>query len=464
MNRSVSCFLGAFAAVLIAAAQTFCADLLLDDFTDMTASRQKWRNTLSQDMMTAVVSGGTVTINNASNYGAEYLHEFNSKPTVFTVSVVLKSSTDSRAGLYFCRADDNYNGYIVSIEDGYLLVLKYISGTGNSIYYKPSLDLNASDNKLTVSKSGSEFHLYVNDIFQGKFEDAQFNSGDVSLFVPRQSSAVFSEFRMTDEFTGGSPPTSFYDDFSGTALKKEWRFFGNDERPIPNNGALNAAVASGKDMHMYIDMELTDFSAGVDVRHIAGSASQLYGLVLIGKGEAGASVPMVYFWITGDQKYAVYNNMTDDINATITHSNVILGSAGALDVVWIDNLKIKKASGASTYEFTINGETVNSAHPTANFEIKGIGLICRGGQTIAFDNFYVEKEDSPTSVKWSSKQASRHPSSIINRNHAFYDLRGRKRCVAATSAQSRAQTTAAGIYVNKNGREAAVIKKKVISE
>jgi hypothetical protein len=302
----------------------------------------------------------------------------------------------------------------------------------------------------------------VNGVFQGKFEDAQFNSGDVSLFVPQQSSAVFSEFRMTDEFTGGSPPTSFSDDFSGTTLKKEWRFLGNDERPVPNNGTLNAAIASDKDMHIYIDMELSNFSAGVDVRHVAGSASQLYGLVLIGKGEAGASIPMVYFWINGDQKYAVYNNMTDDINATITHSNVILGSAGALDVVWIDKLKIKKAAGASTYEFTINGETVNSAHPTANFEIRGIGLICRGGQTIAFDNFYVEKEGNPTSVEWSSKQISRPLSSIINRSHVFYDLRGRKRYTVATSAQNRVQTKAAGIYVNKNGREVAVRKKRVI--
>jgi hypothetical protein len=467
MKQSGRYLSGAFAALLIAAAQAFCADLLLDGFTDPLTSRDKWINNAA-DNMTAAINGGSCTLNNTSQYIGEYVHDFGAnKPATFTISYVLKSTQGNLSGALFCRQPgDTPQGYILTAEDGTVVVYK-LTATGNSInatplFYKKSFDLKPADNKLAVSKQNSSFNVFVNGEYQGSFSDASYNTGDLSLALFNNTKTVFGEVRVTDEFTPGNNRTAFSDDFNGNNLKYWRQDITIDGGQPPSvgetDGKLKIAVDANSGAFIYVDINLTDFEAKVEASHLSGKLASTYGFILVGSGAS----EMVKFFITGGRQYSVWKS-GDAMHAMKSNSK-IRGSGQDIGMVLTDTLSIKKKDNSPNYEFIANGEPLEIDLGQVNFEIKGIGLFCEGEITVAFDNFDVKQSHPVSIIKGDKKQISRKPSSVITRSHAFYDLRGRKRYIAAASTQGRIQTRAAGVYVNKNGRDVAVRKGRAVSE
>jgi len=460
MNRHIRYIIGASAALLVAATQAFCADLLVDDFTDEGASHPKWMISNS-DILSATIGGGSCTLVNSSNQSiAEYLHTFSPKPSTFTASYLIKSlSSGGDAGLFFCRASA-LNGYYLTVYHGSVAVFKYVNGNGTSVFFGNDYDLKPSDNKFTVSKNDSKFNIFVNDVFQGSFTDDLYPSGDISLFVGNGTSAVFGDFRMTDVFTEGSPRTSFSDNFEGNNLKYWNTAKIGSPSATEGGGVLTVNTKSSENsvLWMYVDFEHANFTAKVEARYSSGSKSSEYGLVLIGEPPAGqTNIPMAHFAINGDREYAVWG--PNDNTYTPEKKQDILGAG------YVDHIEIRKSTDSQYYEFFANNTPI-ATYPAASvtFKVVGVGIFCSGDLEVTFDNFSLQKEGTPTSVNWNQKQISRAPSSLTPRSHAFYDLRGRKRYTAATSNLGRAQVRAAGIYVNKTGRDVAVRKGKVLSD
>ena len=455
---------GAALALALAAGVAGAAVILEDDFTDPLASHLKWIK--SPDTVDVTVGGGSCTISNPSLYSGEYSHAFSgAKPAVFTISFTLKSvDAGKHAGVMFCM-NDGPTGYYLTINNNLLAVFKYVMTgngiTGNTIYYESSHDLKPSDNVFAVSKSGSEFHLFLNGFFQGKFADAQYPSGDVALFVPAGTSAVFGRFSMTDEFTPGGKRTSFSDDFSSGELKY-WDTLSGGGTPGISvaDGALRLKNGAGVSSWMYVDMDIPNFSASVEARYVAGSTTSSYGVVLVGENPGpNQNIPMVHFAIRGERKYAVWSSK--DANYSVTASSAIKGAPPAgLDAILIDTLEVKKLPGTSAYQFLVNGQPLSTDYAVVDFNVIGIGVFCYESLEVAFDNFSARSE-GPTSINRGA-QISRRPAGAAAKgnSHVFYDLRGRKRyTVTATQAiEGRMPVRAAGVYVNGSGREVRVSK------
>lgn len=460
--------LGTSAALLVVAAQTFGADLLADNFTDPAASSGLWIKDI-HSTMTATVNGGSCTLDNsASQYIGEYSHSFSgSKPATFTISYILKSVQGNNiVGVFFCRQADNPAGYILTAKDNTVLVYK-VSTTGSSISANPifqerSPDLNPTDNKLTVSKNGSTFNVFTNDVFIGSFTDASYNSGDLSLVMFNNTKAVFGAIHVTDTFTSGQKRTEFSDDFNDNSINKYWKqditSGGTAPTITETDGKLRMTAAANAGAYIYVDIDLTDFEAKVEVNHVAGRSDSPYGIFLVGDD---ASTQMVKFFIVGGRYYGTWKS--GGSTQPMTANPKIHGSEPVAGVILSDTLTLKKKDDSPNYEFFVNGEPLTINISPINFPIKRIGLLCDDNVTVAFDNFSV-KQNYPVSVwKNDKKQVSRRPSPIVTANRAFYDMRGRKR-YSLTADQNRAQVRAAGIYVNKNGRDVATRKGKAAKE
>jgi hypothetical protein len=473
MNRISRYLKGTAVALLIAAAPTLCAELFVDDFTDAPASRDKWVNADQNTTppLSVSVGGGSCTLDNGARpYIGEYAHSFGAnKPAVFTLSYTLKSvQGDNIAGALFCKQPDSRRGYILTANGDAVVVYKLtVSGTSidaESVFAKKSFDLKPADNKLTVSKSGQTFHIFANDAFAGSFTDATYNTGDLSLVTFSGIKAVFGAVRVTDDFTPGNARTSFSDDFNGNNLKY-WRkdISSGDAAPAiaEADGKLKMTSGANSGAYIYIDIDLSDFNAKVDVSHISGPLTSIYGFFLMGENTS----QMVKFFIQGGRYYAVWKN--GDPSYTTKSNSKIRGSGQDIGAVLTDTLEIRKNADSPTFEFIANGEPLEIAPIQLGFAIKSIGLFCEDGLAVAFDNFSVKQNGSVSSVCWggNKKPVTRSQSPTATRSHAFYDLRGRKRYSAAASAQrGRATVRAAGIYVNKNGREAAVRKGNAVGE
>jgi len=473
MYQSAGYLKGLAAALLFAAMPAMCADLLVDDFTNPDASHLKWINT-DQGTLTHSVAGGSCTLDNsASSSIGEYKHDFGaSKPAVFTLSYVLKSVQGSIAGAFFCRQPDSRTGYILTTasQEGSRFVAVYkitVSGTSisaASIFYEKSFDLNPTDNKLTVSKSGSTFHVYANDFFVGGFTDASYNAGDISLVTWNNTKAVFGAVRVTDDFKPGSGRTSFSDNFNGNGLKY-WEYLTSVDGPAPTigevDGKLKITSRDSGAAWLYVNIaDLTDFTARVEVSHISGKLTSPYGFFLIGEN---ASTQMVKFFIMAGRYYAVWKSGAESYTPAL--STAIRGSGASSDgSVYIDTLTIRKNANSPTYEFLANGQPLAINLGQVNFSIKAIGLFCENDVTLAFDNFDVKQNNPVSILKDGNKPTSPKPSSVTTRNSVYYDLRGRRRYSAIASTQGNgARVRAAGLYVNKNGRE-AVAKKGLVTD
>jgi len=467
MNRLNRYLSGAFAALLAATAPALCADLLVDDFTDAAASHIKWMNTDESTLNTSVNGGSCTLDNSASQFIGEYKHVFSSKPSVFTLSYVLKSVTGSSiGGAFFCRQPDSRSGYILTVKNGNVAVYK-VTASGTSIdaitiFQKESFDLNAANNKLTVSKSGSKFNVFVNDAFVGAFTDASYNTGDLSLVTFGNVKAVFGKVQVTDVFTEASPRTSFSDNFNGNGLKYWNPLKVGSPTVNEGNGVLTVKTNAGGDAAwLYVDFEHPNFTAKIETSHKSGSKTATYGFVLVGDPPAGqATIPMAYFAITGSREFAMWSGAS----ANLESNPAILGAAAG-GQFFVDNLEIKKSSASPAYEFLANGTALGTfSAANVGFNVIGVGLFCYGDLVeVAFDNFSIVKEGSTLAINNGSKQISRAKPPLTNRDRAFYDMRGRKR-YSITSTPSRIQTRAAGVYINKNGRDVAVRKGRMATE
>jgi hypothetical protein len=472
MNRISHYVKGTAAALLLAATPALCAELFFDDFTDALASRDKWVNVdqSTTPPLGVSVGGGSCTLDNGARpYIGEYAHSFGAnKPAVFTLSYTLKSVQGGKiAGALFCKQPDSRRGYILTASNDTVVVYKLtVSDTSidaASVFAEKSFDLKPADNKLTVSKSGQTFHIFANDAFVGSFTDPAYNTGDISFVTFNGIKAVFGTVRVTDEFTPGSARTSFYDDFNGNNLKY-WRqdISSGSAAPViaEADGKLKMTAGANSGAYIRVDMDLSDFEAKVDVSHISGPLTSIYGFFLMGENTS----QMVKFFIQGGRYYAVWKN--GDPSYATKFNAKIRGSGQDIGAVLTDTLTIKKKADSPTFEFLANGESLEIDPISTGFAVKSIGLFCEDGLTLAFDNFSA-KQNGTVSI-WTDgnrKPAARAPSPAATRAHAFYDLRGRKRYAATAPNQgARATVKAAGVYVNKNGRETATRKKRAASD
>lgn len=446
--------------VFLTAAASVGAVLFEDGFTSQSQSNQNW---LKSEDMTATVSDGSCELKTTTQYLGEYLRPLSSKPSTFTITYTLKSQTSvttNKAGVLFCKQPDSYNGYFLTVQGDMLVLYNMVQGANgiswSFLYQKQSFDINSSNNKVTVSKSGSRMVFFANDEYVGEFTDNTYSSGDVSLFLSGNMTVVFGPVRVTDEFTDGGPRTYFSDNFD-SGRSKYWEYLNPEPGISDGNGVLSVNTAAGGQSYMYVSMPITDFIARVDVRHVSGGTTinDLYGIALYGIPPSGGAVNMMLFAITGGRRYTVFKSGAERPDPVLDIA--IRGASGDVTEIYIDTLEVSKKIGSSTYEFAVNGQPLSVNYPVADFQVTGIGIFtyANSAMAITFDNFEAKK-DVQTSVRFDRNQPQtlRRGGVVKSVDPVFYDLRGRKRYVSNPQAAGRASSMrASGVYVNKNGRE-----------
>ena len=444
-------------SVLVICAFAGAAVIFEDDFTNPGISNGKWLSNIDNNMVT--VAGGELTINNTSQYTGTYHHPFNgTKPDIFTLSFVMKSAPTNNgdAGMLFCSNPDALSGYYITFFGNDIGVFSYPEG-GNSILYVSSssaVNMNGN-NKITVSKSGSTFNVFVNDVFQGYFTDSKHTSGDISFCVDDGKSAVFGPVSMTNQFT--ESPTSLSDNFSGSNLKY-WNQFPDGATIKEESGKLKISTGTTSSPLMFVNLNLTDFETSVEVSHRSGDKSALYGIALVGKIPTGGgySYSTLYFTINGDRYWCILRN---DGNSVTLAKNLAIGGSEFQGEFYVDTLKVVKKSGSSKYEFSVNGTVLSDTNLVLGFDIIGVGLFCKNNLNLEFDNFYAA-QDKATSITWKPNQHLTNRSKYLTKNSGkiYYDLMGRKRFSVEQPLSKGVQTRAAGMYLNEQGREIRVRK------
>jgi hypothetical protein len=439
-------------ALFFVAAPVRSADLLVDDFTDPML--RNWMASLPEDMMSVVSGNGYLTTDNQSIYGGELVHSFNApKPSTFTVSVVINSVTGDDAGIFFCRRDDNLNGYLYTIRNGRVTLFQYTNGLGASLFFEETFDLLPENNKLTVSKTGERIRLFLNDELQGEIRATSFLSGDVSLFVAPQTRATFSSFHMTDQFTEGGARTWFSDNFNGNGLHRWRRDRAGAEPTVAEvDGVLRIATVANSASWMHVDLAIgtADFEGRVEVRHSAGRTDNYYGIVVVGETAPATVPPMLHFGIRHDRRYGVW---VDNDVFTPAVNNDIFGRG------FVDTLVIKRTS--DSFEFIVNGarlSLVGYGIPVG-FRVASVGVFCYSEMTVEFDNFSAGIDGPPASIL-NRPATSRRPAAV-NRGggQTFYDLRGR-RSHAMTPSGAAGRQSAMGVYINENGRREVQVRRR----
>lgn len=119
------------------------------------------------------------------------------------------------AGIVFHYGEDERGRasfYVFAVfSDGYFGVWRVDREEGRS-YVLPlkqtDLVAPASSNRLRIQAENSRFHLYLNDLFAGEFQDRALDSGGVGLYASAGSIVHFRRFRWlveADETTGEVP-------------------------------------------------------------------------------------------------------------------------------------------------------------------------------------------------------------------------------------------------------------------
>jgi len=358
------------------------AVIFSDDFTNPLASHQKWSPSLVSG-----ISDGTVTITNNHSTATELrTATLNPKPSTFTLSFIVKSTLNNNGGVFFCKQEGvgNFDGYAITTFSDMVVVFRHIGGTGTSVFNERSFDLKPEgNNKITVSKSGTKFNIFVNDMYLGTFNDSQYASGDISLFVRPNTSITFGAITVTDEFIEENHRTSFrskFDSPDGSGLRY-WNIHGESEIE-EGNGVLYVKTGNAESFLGFVDLKLGDeFSAKVETGFVQGDLTHnnTYGIVLV--GERGESTRMVYFAISGAGHYYISSGGS----VAVKNSNKIWGH------LQNDTLEVRKQAGSSVYEFYANGSLLDF-FPVVDFKIASIGLFANRNLLIYFDDFFAGKE------------------------------------------------------------------------
>lgn len=443
-----------FIPVLFTAVVASGAELLNDDFSDPSVSRDLWLQNLPEEMMTVTVDGGSCQIVNSSEYSSHYMHSFSDpKPSTFTLSFVLEStSAEGNAGVVFCKqgTEDALNGYYVTVIEEQVVVYKCENSSAENIFQEKSFDFVSGENKIMISKDGAVFNAFVNDAFVGTFTDENgYSYGDVAFSVSGNTEAVFGSFLMTDQFTEGSVPTSFHDDFEDDTIKR-WLRLEDKASVEENGGVLNVTTASEANLWMYTELALENFEARVEVSHKAGSSTASYGLILLGDG---SPVPMVYFGIRGDRRFYVaqaQENFSPALSAAVN------GASDNGTDFYVDTLEIRKSADTDIYEFLVNGVSLEE-YTNVSFDITGVGLFADPDLELEFDNFSAAQTGTSPVGR---EMRVQNPSVIRNRGlRGTFDLLGRK--AAPVSGRSFGKSRAAGVYVNDRGRNIRIRSREV---
>jgi hypothetical protein len=388
-----------------------------DDFSVPSQTNLKWAKWfLADDSISAVCSGVVYTITNhhKGTMPAVYCHGFSAKTSTFTAScVIARSSADIAAGILLCLpAYSNFSGYAVQLQGplggnnciNYVTISRYVSNSGSMVwqaeFHQRNL-VNPSDT-LKVSRQGGTLTVFCNGVYLGSYTDpSPLAAGDLGLLVPGNSSAAFDDVLFTDQFTQGSFPVSFKDNFNNGDIAKQWLLrscsdFNEHDTvlDITSSGSVSTGVFSE------VKMSIDTFYSMLVVSHRSGDSASYYGFYLRGP-DTLSTFRAAMFGISGQRAGGAYLSSGGAVFfSPIIRGKAFVNSIPPYDTTFYqDTIVVKKASGSNFFIMNVNGhafDTLTALEIT--FPIVGAGIFVGGGQNVFADYFAVGPDSSVTGV------------------------------------------------------------------
>ena len=384
-----------------------------DDFSNPSQTNLQWGKWwLADTAVSATCANGVYTINNRSSQTyPEFYHSFTNKVSTFTAScVVTRSSAAIAAGMWLCLgAFSNPSGYAVELLSdngndciGYVALYKYDTDTTifEAEYHRQGLS-----DTLKVSKQGNAFNVFCNGVYLGRCTDnTPAAPGNFALMVPANSTAVFDDVLFTDQFTQGSFPVAFVDNFNNGRIEKQWIPRGcsnfSEHDTVLNISAPPGPVTSG--VYCEVPMTIDTFYSMLVVSHRNGDSNSFYGFYLRGPESAG-SYPMALFGISGLRAGGAYlstgGTVTYPPPGTIRGKEFVNGPGDT--TFYQDTIVVIKTNGSNYYIMYVNGHSIDTLTTTdINFPIAGAGIFAGegGGQTIFADYFFLGPDANAAGV------------------------------------------------------------------
>ena len=441
-----------------------------DDFSNPAQTSLNW---LALGSINRVCAGDVYTLTNTDLVNAALAyHTFTTKTPTFTASCIIRrTSAAVAAGMWVCLTlSGTPSGYAVQLYNsgdpavGYITIRKYAAVGGGQLLGTEYHFQNLSDT-LMVSKQGSTLFVFCNGVFLDSVTDNTnpIASGDLGLMVPANSSVIFDDVLFTNQFTPGSFPTRFVDNFDNYSIGKYWierpsQYLAEDtvlKMTVPSDSPATGAFCD-------VRMTLDTLAARCVVSWRSGDSIPFYGMYLY--GPPSGTIPMVYFGIDGIRGGKAFMGST-----SIVPNQNIRGKAfwtGSDSVFYKDTIDVFRTTGSNYYLMNVNGHRVDSiSTASVNFPIYGAGIFCFGrdwtGQTVYVDYFRVGPDSNTSPVVYVDKGVR------TLRNIRFSPLTSRYlfdplgRIVGKRDAYGRltGKMLSPGFYIMKEGKAGVIVKK-----
>jgi hypothetical protein len=446
-----------------------------DNFSNPAQTSLKWGKWYASDaLQSAVCSGGVYTITNQHTDATPGLiyHYFANKTSTYTAScVVTRGSTAIAAGMWLCLSPfPTFSGYAVQLNSGtdcvgYLTVTKYVSGSPTHMF-EAEYHLQTLSDTIMVSEQGSAFTVFCNGVFLGRFTDNSPSApGDFALLVPPNSTAAFDNVSFTDQFTSGSFPSAFIDNFNNGTIEKQW-IFRRCSNITEHDTVLDIRAPGSSDTGTFIEipMAIDTFYSRLIVSHRSGDSNAFYGFYLRGP-DAGNTYPSALFGISGLRACGAY--MSTGGTVKYAPPGYIYGKGfvnGPGDTTFFqDTIVVTKTGGSNNYLMYINGHCLDTLTTTEiNFSITGAGIFSGGGQNIFVDYFFVGPDLSASPVVNRYVTLRGAPRGIAFSpltSRYLFDPLGRKVGMRDAAGRMNVKALAPGYFITNEGKNGIIIKK-----
>jgi hypothetical protein len=380
-----------------------------DDFSNPVQTNLKWGKWYPTDpAVSGTCANGVYTINNSSSQTyPEIYHNFTTKTSTFTAScVVTRSSATIAAGMWLCL--DTFptpSGYAVELLGdngndciGYVAIYKY--DTDSTIFDAEYHRQGLSDT-LKVSKQGSTFNVFCNGVYLGTCSDnTPAAPGNFALMVPAHSAADFDDVLFTNQFTQGSFPVAFVDNFNNGRIEKQWILMGcsnfSEHDTVLDITAPPGPVTSG--VFCEVPMTVDTFYSRLVVSHRSGDSNSFYGFYLRGSNPS----QIAFFGISGLRAGGAYlpsGSAVPYFPPSIIHGKEFVN--GNDTTFYQDTIVVMKTNGSNNFIMYVNGHNIDTLTTAdINFQIVRAGIFATegGGQNIFADYFYLGPDSGGTGV------------------------------------------------------------------
>jgi hypothetical protein len=268
---------------------------------------------------------------------------------------------------------------------------------------KVSSWINFDNNLVTISKSGTQFHIYFNGHLVRDFTDNTFSSGFFGIMTMGRITATFDDLIIDDTATTKGYDLSFSDNFDDGTLDGWIQPFGGGLEFAASSGLLCGNNTTPSSIHFLNNTgNYRDFSLTLDAINPPPTGDTLlFGIIFRQQLTANYPGYLVLLQL-GAPKFISLKRLTDAANLRDWSQNLFIKN---------DTNRFAIRVVGDSINVNVNNHDILQYFDTAHsYPSGGIGLVVVGTSSMCFDN--VVLTEIPTAVEARSLEGHGWPAGL----------------------------------------------------